>query len=118
MWGAGLPATAATTAATAVAATSTAAAPSTTAATAAARTLLGLVHGQRAALKLSGVEVADRVGGFRIGRHLDEAEASRTTRVAVHDQLGLGHSARLREEVAQIHFGGVEGEITNVQSLA
>lgn len=115
-WDGGLPATAATAAAAvAAASTTTATAASATAAT---RALLSLIHGQRAALKLPGVEVADRFGGFRIGRHLDEAESPRTTGVAVHDQLGLGHGAGLREEVAQVHFGGVEGEVTNVQSLA
>src|SRR3569832_370520 len=94
------------------------AAATTAAAAPAAGALLGLVDRQGTAHELTTVQVADRGRCLGVRRHLDEAEAARTAGVAIHDQLGLGHRARVREQVAQVHFRGVEREISYVESLA
>src|SRR5262245_55277282 len=83
-------------------------APTTTAVTAAAATAAafglrpGLVHRQGAALDFGAVERSN--GGLRLGvrAHLDEAEAFRATRVAVHDHLRRGDRPMRLEQTLQV----------------
>jgi cell wall-associated NlpC family hydrolase len=80
-------------AATAAAATTAAAeaATATAATTAAARTLARLADGNRTTLQILTVEILDGVECAGIGRHLDEGKTTGTARVAIKNQLHLGH---------------------------
>src|SRR5262249_35282021 len=76
---------------------------------------LGLVDSQGAAADLLAVEGADRLVAA-VG-HLDEAEAARTAGFAVGDDLGTGHGAVLREQLAQVVGGRLEGQVADVDVL-
>jgi len=74
---------------------------------------LGFVHLQRATVHLVAIEALDGAGGVRI-RHLDEAEAARTTGVTVVDQGdGLDGAVR-REQRADGGLVGRERKVSNV----
>ena len=106
-----------------VAITATATAAATAAAkfattTASARALFARasdVDGEGAAVQLRAIQGIN--GLLRLFRraHRDEAEPTRFTRYAVHQQVGLDDRAVGREGVLEIVFGGVEGKIPNKQ---
>jgi hypothetical protein len=108
-----------TTTATATAATpaESAAAAATTAATAATTAaILRLFHRDLTSLDVAAVDLLDRLARFVFGRHLDEAEAARTTRLTVRDDLRVRYGAKAAEEVAQVQLGDRVRQITNVES--
>jgi hypothetical protein len=89
LFGAGLPALAATTTAsttTTAAAATTAVAAATAAATG---TLARLADADSAALQLAAIQILDRLEGALFRRHLNEGEAARTARVTIHNQFHL-----------------------------
>jgi hypothetical protein len=106
--------TVATSAATATAATATVTATATTAARSFfART--GLVDGQSASLPFLAIESLDgRVGAF-LGGHGHESETAGLSGHSILHQVGLGDRTMWSEKIVQIVFGGVEGEIPDVQ---
>src|SRR5262249_11850849 len=99
----------------------TAAAPAVTAAAAAAAPAvfpgLGLVDGQRPALKLGAVEGVDGLLGLGVIIHFDEPEAARTAGLAVGDDLGAGDFPVLLEKGQQVVGAGIPNEIANVNVL-
>jgi hypothetical protein len=97
----------ATTAATAVAAAATTAVATATASAAAAATtaILSFLHGDLTSLDVAAVDLFDRLAGLILGRHLDEAEAARTSRFAIRDDLRVRHGADAAEQVAKIQLG-------------
>src|SRR6266568_8897387 len=102
----------------AITATATSAAKFATATAASARTLFARasdVDGEGAAVQLRAIQGVD--GLLRLFRraHRDEAEPTRFTRYAVHQQVGLDDRAVGREGVLEIVFGGVEGKVSNKQ---
>src|SRR6185437_6489909 len=113
-------AAATTTAAAAAAVAATAAAASTTSEPAttatAAAAILGLLHRDLASLDVAAVDLVDGLLGLVIGRHLDEAEATRAAGLAIGDDLGIGDGAERGEQLAQIQLGDAVGQISNVES--
>src|SRR3989337_1742049 len=98
------------------------AAPATaTAATAAAKATAagalglgtGLVHVQRATLKVLLVHAVDRRLGLGLGRHLDEPEAARLAAELVFKNRGLLNLPVGAESVPQVLFRDVTGQITD-----
>jgi len=93
----------------------------TTARTASAATALfarfGNVHRQSATVNTFAIERVDR--GFRlfVRAHGDEAEAPRTTAVAIHHQIGLEYRAVSGKHILKIIFGRVEGKIPHEQFI-
>ena len=110
-------ATAAAEAATATAAATAEAA--TTAATAAAtgRALFGFVDAQCASIKVPTIKRFDGCLSLRIGPHRHEAEASRTTGLAVGDNLDVNNLAAGGEGFLKRLVSRVEREIAYVQSI-
>ena len=108
-------ATAATTTTT-TAATAAVAAIATTAATAtaaaAALTRLGLVDLKAATFEVGAVQRRHGAGGIGIG-HFHEAEATRTTGLAIGDQRDFLDRAMLLEQGADRLFSCREGKISN-----
>jgi hypothetical protein len=108
-------------------ATATAAAASTSAtATAATETTAAtpwrhrprFVHGERAAAEALLMELRDRVLRVLLGRHFDKCEAAPTPGVTVpHDADGR-HRAGFREQIGQVRFIDVVGEIADIQFVA
>jgi hypothetical protein len=78
----------------------TAAAAATTAAP-----IFRLFDRNLAALHVATVELFDRLTGLIFGRHLDEAEATRTTGLAIGDDLGIRHGAEAAKQLAQVELG-------------
>jgi hypothetical protein len=110
---------AATTAAKAAAATTAAAkaAASSTAAAAAFSARLRLVHAQRTPIDVLAVERLDGTLRILFAFHLDERKTTRATGVPVEHDLDVGHLAAVAfERGAQGIFGGLEGEVSYVQS--
>ena len=104
----------ATAATAAIAATAAAATAAEAAATAAgARTILRLVDTQRATAHRVAVEGLDRARGVFLG-HLDEAEATRTTRITVDRQGHGSHSAMLGEQGAHSRLVRRERQVTDI----
>src|SRR5262249_45214526 len=94
-----------------------AAAPAAAAAGAApVAAVLRLVHAQRALAELAAVQLRDRVLGVVVV-HLDEAEAPRAARLAVHDDRRRVHLAEAREQVLQVRVSGRPGEVADVDLL-
>ena len=98
-----------TTAAAVTAATTTA-----TTATTTSFTRAGFVNGQGATGQFFAVQGSDgRLGFFRAG-HFDEAEAARTTGVAVGCETGRRHGAISSKSRFELTFGRVEVEVTYI----
>src|SRR5688572_24150988 len=102
---------------TAAVTTTAAAVAAAAVATATAATLFagaGLVHRQGTALQFLAVHAANR--GLRLGgvRHLDEAEASGTARVAVRGNARRRNGAKASECTFELALGRVEAQVTNV----
>jgi limonene-1,2-epoxide hydrolase len=75
-----------------------------------------IVHADIAVTEIAAVELADGLLSVAIV-HLDEAEATRATRVAIGDD-GCGlNLADGREQVSQIGFSGSPGQISNIDLL-
>ena len=75
-----------------------------------------LVDGEDAVAESSSIECADRrVGGSK--SHFHEAEAPRLTGLAVGDQFDGLDGAVLGEELAEIVFGRVDGQIAHIYFL-
>lgn len=111
-------ATTAAEAATATTATATAAATAEAAATtttAAAFTRAGFVHREITAIKVLPVEGCHRGIGFRVVCHFDKRKPARPTRLAIHHERRRRNLPMLFKELAQLIFGGLEREITNIQ---
>jgi localization factor PodJL len=72
------------------------------------------VHGQGPTFDGLAIEIGDRF--LRIGfiSHGDKSEAARFAGEFVLHESDFGDRARLREEVLEIGFGGVEGKISDV----
>jgi hypothetical protein len=78
----------------------------------------GFINGQVATAKVLSVEgLNSRVSAF-LGLHGDKREAARAAAEFVHDQIDAGHGAVGREEILEIVFGGVEGEVSYEQFSA
>jgi hypothetical protein len=91
-------------AATAAATTAATVAASATAATAATAIFAraGFVHGQGASAVLLAVEPRDRRLGFFVAAHFDESETFASTGVAIVDDLGRHHLAKLLEHLFEL----------------
>src|SRR3990172_1059415 len=74
-----------------------------------------LVHADRAAVQRLPVQLLDRLAALGARRHLDEAEAAGAAGVAVGDDAGGLHGARLLEEGTQTVISSVEGETSDVK---
>jgi hypothetical protein len=112
-------AAATTTAAAEAAATTTTAAEAaaTTTATAAFSARLRLVHTQRTPIDVLAVERLDGTLRILLAFHLDERKSTRATGVPVEHDLDVGDFAAVAfERGAQCVFGGLEGEVSYVQS--
>ena len=111
---------AATTATAAEATASTTAEATAAAAAAAAATFsarLRLVHAQRTPIDVLAIERLDGTLCILLAFHLDERKATRTTGVPVEHDLHVGDLAAVAfERGAQGIFGGLEGEVSYVQS--
>src|SRR5688572_17229819 len=110
-----LPASA-TAVSTATAAVTTSAAATT--ATTAVLARAGFVDDQVATVVFGAVELGDRVVGGIFGRHLDEAEAARTARLAIHNDICGVHLAGRGEMLMKVLAGDAEGQITYVKFRA
>ena len=107
--------------ATEVAATaaSTASAPSPTTKVAAGRALFartGFIDGQCTALEILAVELFDSTVGLFLAAHLDEGKPARTVGKLVHNQFALHDMTDLFEQIKNIPFGGVEGQVADEKS--
>src|SRR6185369_8984076 len=111
-------ATAATAAAVATATTAVAAATAPAATTPATTTaaILGLFDGDLTSLDVAAVHLLDRLACLILGRHLDEAEATRPAGLAVGDDLRVRHGSDAAEQVAQVQLGDRVRQISNVES--
>ena len=99
-------ATVSTTSATSTSTTVTSASSAPSSATT-ARTIFhraGFIDCQLAAAKLGGVQFLDRLGGFFLRAHLDEAESARLTSHAVLDDIYRQHSACFGEVILKVVF--------------
>src|SRR5207249_5659945 len=75
----------------------------------------GLVHADHAAVERMAVERRDRAFRLLGGGHLDEAEASRASRLPVGHHGGRLHLAEPRKRGAQTIGRGGEGKTTDEQ---
>jgi hypothetical protein len=115
-------AAATTTTATAPAATTTAAAGATAAAAAATTAatrlaLFRLVHADRAAFDERSVELLDGVLRFLRRAHRHEAEAARLAAVTVRHDVNVDHLAERSESGAERLCGGLERQISDIQTI-
>jgi hypothetical protein len=112
-------AAAATTTEAAAATTAAAKATAATAAAAAAAfsARLRLVHAQRTPIDVLAIERLDGALRILFAFHFDERKATRATGVPVEHDLDVGDLAAVAfERGAQGVFGGLEGEVSYVQS--
>src|SRR5262249_5067109 len=107
-------AAAAPTATTAATATATEAAAS---AAAAVLALFRFVHAKRAAVDHGAVHLLDGLLCFLRRGHRHEAEATRTTGVAIGDDVNVRHLAELGERRTKRLDGGIEGEVADVEPV-
>jgi hypothetical protein len=107
--------TAAVATATATAATTTTV-TATAAATAARLALLGLIHAERATVEGLAVHAFDGLGGFLGGAHRDEREAARAAGLAIGHEVDVADIPELLKRGADAIGGGVEREVSNVQT--
>src|SRR4051812_43498853 len=78
------------------------------------RLVLRLVDLERTAVEFLAVQRLHRARRIGVG-HLDEAEATRTTRLAIVDQRNLLHRAMRSEEGSNRVFGRGERKISNIK---
>jgi len=104
--------------ATAAATTTTTATSVAATATATILTRLRLVDRQAAASMFLVVEGVDGRKGIGVGRHLDEAEATTPTSLAILDHLSASYLTKWREQLFQVGIRDREGKIADVQLLA
>jgi hypothetical protein len=109
-------AAAATTVAAATVAAAAAAEATTTATAAAGLTLLGLVDAERATIEGAAIHAFDRLGGFFRRAHGHECKAARAARLAIRDEVDVADGSEFLERGANAISGGVEREISNVQT--
>jgi hypothetical protein len=111
--------TAAATAATATAAVFTTRSAAAAAAAATARRTVfartSNVNGQGTTAELGAIQCVNGLLSFRRGAHGDETEAARTTRGAIHHQVGFGDGAVGGKRVLEFILRGVEGKIPDEQ---
>ena len=81
--------------------------------TRAARTILRFVDAQLTAAHREAIQRLDGLDGLGL-RHLDEAEAARTTGFAVSRQRDVLDSPVLREQVAHLGLGRRERQVSNI----
>jgi len=80
--------------------------------------LVGPVDTKGTAVEVGAVQAVDGLlGGVLVGE-LAEAEALRTPSLAVVHQSNVDDRARLREEVAQLIFGGLVWDVSNIDGVA
>jgi hypothetical protein len=108
-------ATAATTP-VATAATTTAAVAATAAAAAALLALLGFVYTERTSVERLAVHALHGLGRFVGGAHGHEREAARAAGLAIGHEVDVTNSTELLECSADAISGGVEREISNIQT--
>jgi hypothetical protein len=113
-----LPASATAVSTATAAVTTSAAATTATTATTAVLARAGFVDDQVATVVFGAVELGDRVVGGIFGRHLDEAEAARTARLAIHNDICGVHLAGRGEMLMKVLAGDAEGQITYVKFRA
>jgi hypothetical protein len=106
---------AAATAATAIAATAAAEATAAAAATA-GLTLLGFVDAEWATVEGATVHAFDRLGRLFRRTHGHECKAARAARLAIRDEVDVADGSELLERGADAISGGVEREISDVQT--
>ena len=75
----------------------------------------GLVYDEVAVTEQTTVEHLDRLCRLLLRGHLDEAEAPGATGKLVRDDPDRFHRPGLREQLAQVLLGGLEGEVTYEQ---
>jgi hypothetical protein len=112
-------ATAARTTATAAVTTTTAAAAEATAAataTAALLALLGFIDAQRATVEGTAVHTFDRLCSLFRGAHRHKGKAARAAGLAIRDEVDVADGSELLERGTDAISGGVEREISNVQT--
>jgi hypothetical protein len=85
------------------------------AATAAIFAWLSFIHFQSTAVDFFAIELIDGSSGLFLGGHLDEAKASRTSRLTVLDDCGRFNRARLSKHFLKLFAGGLEGQISDIQ---
>jgi hypothetical protein len=87
--------------------------------TASARAFAGFTDGDRSALDVFAVQRLDGALRAGIGRHLDECEPTGPARVAIEDDLHLGHLVTHRREcLAQVGLGGRIRQVAYVEFLS
>jgi hypothetical protein len=64
------------------------------------------------------VKGVDGRKGIGVRRHLDKAETTAATRLAILDHLGASHLAKWREQVFQVGVRDRERKIADIQLLA
>jgi hypothetical protein len=75
----------------------------------------GLIYGKRATMEIFPMEKADGLARLLIGRHGHESESAGFAGEFVLHEGCFSDAACLGEEVLQVHFGGVEGKIPDVE---
>src|SRR5207237_8085827 len=85
------------------------------AAGAALRRRTRVVHDEITVAKESAVEHLHRFRRLFFRRHLDKAEAARTSGKLIGDDPHGLHGPRLRKELAQVFFCGLEGKVADEQ---
>ena len=98
-----------------VAASATAADVAARAAASAVFTRTRFIHREGAALHGLAVEEADRLLAFVGRRHGDEGEATGFARELILHEGDLGDSAGFAEGILKVDFGGIEGQIADVE---
>lgn len=100
----------------AIATTSTASVTATTTTTAGSFLAgPGLIDGQGAALPFLAVQSLDRRIRTFFRGHGNETEATRFPGRSILHEIGFSDRAMRREQIVQIVFGAVEGEVSHVQ---
>jgi hypothetical protein len=74
-----------------------------------------LVHHEVTVAEEAAVQHLDRLGRFLFGRHLDESETARTPGELIRHDANRLDGAGLLEELAEILFRGLEGEVAYEQ---
>jgi hypothetical protein len=77
-----------------------------------------LVDLECATAEILAIQAVDRSAGFRVGRHLDEAEALALARVTVGNDLDRLDLAELCKLLLQLVFGDLERQIADIQLLS
>lgn len=84
-----------------------------TAAGGARRTIFRAVHAQTAPTEIVAVELANRVGCFRIGCELGEGETTGAAGLAVCSDVNAGNLSRLRQQCRELVLSSIEAQIAD-----